>query len=60
MLKCIKFSPFHPIVRPSVCQFVCTQLTVALHSALSFLICFCFLESLTELVFFLYLVLPPG
>ena len=52
MLLCIAFSPFHPIIRPSVCQSVCTLLTAALHSALSFLICFCFLESLTELVFF--------
>ena len=51
MLLCIEFSPFHPIIRPPVCQSGCTELTVALHSALSFLICFCFLESLTELVF---------
>ena len=45
MLLCIKLSPFHPIIRLSVCQSVCTLLTVTLHSALSFLICFCFLES---------------
>ena len=51
MLLYIEISPFHSIIRPSVCQSVCTQLTVALHSALSFLICFCFLESLTEVVF---------
>ena len=51
MLLCIEFSPFLLIIRPSVCQSVCTSLTVALHSALSFLICFCFLESLTDLVF---------
>ena len=55
MLLCIEFSPFHPIIRPSVCQSVCTQLTVALHSALSFLICFCFLESSMALVL-LYLL----
>ena len=24
MLFCIEFSPFHPIIRPSVCQSVCT------------------------------------
>ena len=24
MLLCIEFSPFHPIIRPSVCQSVCT------------------------------------
>ena len=47
MLLCIEFSPFHPIIRQSVCQSVCTYLTVALHSALSFLISFCFLESST-------------
>ena len=47
MLLCIKFSPFHPIIRPSVCLSVCTKLNVALHSALSFLICFCFFESST-------------
>ena len=47
MLLCIKFSPFHPISRPSVCQSVCTYLTVALDSALSALNCFCFLESST-------------
>ena len=41
MLLCIEFSPFHPIIRPSVCQFLCTLLAVALQSALSFLICFC-------------------
>ena len=23
-LFCIEFSPFHPIIRPSVCQSVCT------------------------------------
>ena len=23
MLLCIEFSPFHPIIRPSVCQSVC-------------------------------------
>ena len=23
MLLCIAFSPFHPIIRPSVCQSVC-------------------------------------
>ena len=48
MLLCIEFSSFLPLIHPSVCQSV---LTVVLHSALSFLICFCFLESLTELVF---------
>ena len=48
MLLCIEFSPFPSIIRPSVCQ---SLHSVALHSALSFLICFCFLESLTELVF---------
>ena len=53
MLLCIEFSPIHPIIRPSVCQSVCTYLTVALHSALSILICFCFLESQTELFFVL-------
>ena len=56
MLSYVEFSSFHPIIRPSVCQSVCTYVcmyvTVALHSVLSFLICFCFLESLTELVFF--------
>ena len=24
MLLCIEFSPFHPIIRPSGCQSVCT------------------------------------
>ena len=24
MLLCIEFSPFHPTIRPSVCQSVCT------------------------------------
>ena len=24
MLLCSEFSPFHPIIRPSVCQSVCT------------------------------------
>ena len=24
MLLCIEFSPFHPIIRPSVCQSLCT------------------------------------
>ena len=47
MLLCIEFSSFHPIIRPPVCML----LTVAFHSALNFLICFCCLESLTELVF---------
>ena len=40
MLLCIKFSLFHPIIRPSVFQSVCD-------SALSFLISFRFLESST-------------
>ena len=47
MLLCIEFSPFLPIIRPSVCQSVYMQLTVSLHSALCFRICFCFLESST-------------
>ena len=24
IILCIEFSPFHPIIRPSVCQSVCT------------------------------------
>ena len=47
MLLCIEFPPFHPIIRPSVCQSVCTKLIVALYSVLSFIICFCCLESST-------------
>ena len=38
MLLCIGFYPFHPISHLSVCQSVCTLLSVALHSALGFLI----------------------
>ena len=53
MLLYIEFSPIHPSVSLSV------SITVALHSALSFLIRFCFLESLTG-TRFLYLVLRPG
>ena len=28
MLLCIEFSPFHPIIRPSVCQSVCCCIVV--------------------------------
>ena len=59
MLLCIKFSPFHPINRPSVCQSVYTYLDVALHSALAFLIVSVFAKAQLELVL-LYLILPPG
>ena len=59
MLLCTEFSPLHPIIRPSVCQSVCTQLSVALHSALSFLFVSVFSKAQLELVH-LYLVLPPG
>ena len=60
MLLCIEFSPFHPIIRPSVCQSVrmyvincCVTLCVKLSHL------FLFSRKLDG-TRFLYLVLPPG
>ena len=56
MLLCIEFSPFHPIIRPSVCQSV-LNCCVTLCVKLSHLFLFSRKFNGTH---FLYLVLPPG